>query len=142
MQPFRGQFIAANFLSKTPSNFTRTEIEGLSIYHHRDLPIAVDGQAALVGLVFDPTNPPFGIGDILADVRRRSGSGRTDHLAGRWALIDGNIVLHDACGTMPLTYVTRGSQTIVASSSALLAYCLEDLQRDVRFDSGAWNVRR
>src|SRR5262245_33891036 len=123
MQPFRGQFVAANSLSKIPSSFIKTEIEGLSIYHHRDLPVAVDGRAALIGLVFDPFNPTCGIREILADVTRRGGSGRTDHLAGRWALIDGNIVLHDACGTMPLTYLTREGQTVVASSSALLAYC-------------------
>ena len=147
LAPFRGQFFFGQKPRQQPANFkTIVFADDRVVCHHPDLPIAIvqDTRASgiLIGFVFDPDHPEHTETQILRRLLDNDSNptkfiAETSRLAGRWAAIfrhgDQSIVLHDACGTMPVCYTRRNGGISCASSSMLLNFCLGDLAEDLCF---------
>ena len=137
---FRGQYFFGTMPPRCPEGFVTAPVAGGRVLlHHEALPTSVrqhgDLTGILIGLVVDPSNPQWEIGDILADLLNNEFSRiveKTARLAGRWALVilgkDHEIAVGDACGTLPVVHVRRDGRTWLASSSRLLGFCLDGLQ--------------
>jgi hypothetical protein len=139
IEPFRFQYIFGR-QSKRPPKFKSLSFpDERQLLVQEALPVAViregDAIGLMVGHVFDSQSPTATAQEILNslvhlgtdDALKWSG-----RLAGRWTAIliskDREIAFGDACGTLPLNYLTQNGETWVASSSRLMGHCIEGLR--------------
>jgi hypothetical protein len=138
-EPFRFQYIFGKRSKRLPKFKSLSFPDERHLLVQEALPVAMKREGDAIGLmlghVFDSQSPTATAQEILNslvhlgtdDALRWSG-----RLAGRWTAIlinkDREIAFGDACGTLPLNYLTQNGETWVASSSRLIGHCVEGLR--------------
>lgn len=113
---FRGQYAVVREPRSVPEGFLSHGLGDHRLLVHTELPVAIRGDAALVGQALDPACPGHTQDEVL-EYLLPDPVGRSSRLAGRWALlIPGKMALHDACGAMGIQWAGDA----VASSTRLL----------------------